>query len=167
LLEPIRRATANDAAAVSIIDKGVNPSPWAISRIQALCGMVVAETAQTGHETKQHILVAEVAGKVCGFIAISCLLQEGEIQNLGVSSARQGEGIGKALVQAALDLLCDCSALRCLLEVRHSNDKARNLYEKCGFSIDGIRKNYYQSGQGREDAILMSLNLQGEPRERT
>jgi ribosomal-protein-alanine N-acetyltransferase len=43
------------------------------------------------------------------------------------------------------------------LEVRQSNKIAQKLYRKLGFSLDGIRKGYYQGERGiREDALLMS-----------
>ena len=42
------------------------------------------------------------------------------------------------------------------LEVRRSNDAARNLYLKYGFEA-GVRKNYYL--KEKEDAILMSISL--------
>ncbi|MCZ6831549.1 MAG: hypothetical protein O7F73_18545, partial [Gammaproteobacteria bacterium] len=50
-------------------------------------------------------------------------------------------------------------AVRCLLEVRCSNGGAIALYRKHGFTEDGVRKNYYPTDGGREDALLMSLNL--------
>jgi len=43
------------------------------------------------------------------------------------------------------------------LEVRRSNDAARNLYLKYGFEVAGVRKNYYL--KEKEDAILMSISL--------
>jgi ribosomal-protein-alanine N-acetyltransferase len=50
-------------------------------------------------------------------------------------------------------------ATHCYLEVRASNGAARGLYEKLGFLVDGVRKNYYTTPAGREDALLMSLPL--------
>jgi ribosomal-protein-alanine N-acetyltransferase len=43
------------------------------------------------------------------------------------------------------------------LEVRVSNLKAINFYEKFGFSKDAIRNNYYTDNS--EDALLMSLSI--------
>ena len=43
------------------------------------------------------------------------------------------------------------------LEVRRSNDAARNMYLKYGFEVTGVRKNYYS--KEKEDAILMSISL--------
>ena len=38
-----------------------------------------------------------------------------------------------------------------MLEVRQSNFKAINLYEKCGFKVIYVRKNYYKD----ENALIM------------
>ena len=43
------------------------------------------------------------------------------------------------------------------LEVRVSNDIAKNLYKKNGFIMEGIRKEYYEDN--KEDAIIMWKNL--------
>ena len=45
------------------------------------------------------------------------------------------------------------------LEVRASNRAALALYEGEGFIEDGVRKDYYPAGSGREDALLMSKEL--------
>ena len=45
------------------------------------------------------------------------------------------------------------------LEVRPSNHVARRLYDSLGFIQVGVRKNYYPAEQGREDAVLMCLDM--------
>jgi ribosomal-protein-alanine N-acetyltransferase len=45
------------------------------------------------------------------------------------------------------------------LEVRASNASAIALYEKRGFAEVGLRRNYYPTAKGSEDAILMALDL--------
>ena len=44
-----------------------------------------------------------------------------------------------------------------LLEVRRSNRIAQDFYRKNGFDQLSVRKNYYQTKNGREDAIIMCL----------
>ena len=48
---------------------------------------------------------------------------------------------------------------RVVLEVRASNAAAIALYRKAGFSNIGLRRDYYQAENGREDAILMGREL--------
>jgi len=45
------------------------------------------------------------------------------------------------------------------LETRASNLAAKNLYEKFGFKRIDIRKNYYKTFDGREDAIIYRKKL--------
>jgi ribosomal-protein-alanine N-acetyltransferase len=103
--------------------------------------------------------VLEHGDRVCGFIIFSSVLDEVCIHNLAVHPARQGEGFGRSLVVAALELAKQQGAGRCLLEVRESSTAARGLYETLSFQLDGIRKNYYPTPTGREDALLMSRQL--------
>jgi ribosomal-protein-alanine N-acetyltransferase len=43
-----------------------------------------------------------------------------------------------------------------LLEVRRSNTVAQKLYHSEGFHELGIRKGYYPTNEGREDAIILA-----------
>jgi ribosomal-protein-alanine N-acetyltransferase len=46
------------------------------------------------------------------------------------------------------------------LEVRFSNARARQIYERYGFKAVGLRRNYYPLAPfKREDAVVMSLPL--------
>ena len=64
----------------------------------------------------------------------------------------RGKGLANKLLLECFEKLWQKP---CLLEVRISNTSARRLYEKLGFTEDGIRKNYYRTEFGREDAVLM------------
>jgi ribosomal-protein-alanine N-acetyltransferase len=45
------------------------------------------------------------------------------------------------------------------LEVRPSNTRAVNLYERLGFEGIALRRDYYPADQGREDALVMRMIL--------
>jgi ribosomal-protein-alanine N-acetyltransferase len=49
---------------------------------------------------------------------------------------------------------------RVFLEVRPSNPNAQALYQSLGFHEIGRRPRYYPAHQGREDAIVMSMEFQ-------
>lgn len=71
----------------------------------------------------------------------------------------QGKGYAKPLME---DLLAQAETLQAeniFLEVRASNTAAIALYHRYGFVEMGLRKNYYPSASGREDAMLMALPL--------
>ena len=147
----IRLAQSDDARLLVEIDGLVNVSPWSQRQCEVAC-----DSAMTAAES---VLVLEHAGRVCGFIIFSRVLDEICIHNLAVHPARQSEGFGRSLVTAALELAKQQDVGRCLLEVRASNSAARGLYEALGFQLDGVRKNYYPTSNGREDALLMSRQL--------
>jgi ribosomal-protein-alanine N-acetyltransferase len=50
-------------------------------------------------------------------------------------------------------------AERIFLEVRPSNPHAIALYDSLGFNEIARRANYYPAAAGREDAIVMALEL--------
>ena len=88
---------------------------------------------------------------------------EAHILNLCIHPDRHRSGFGRRL----LDHLCEVagarSVNRVLLEVRPSNVAAVALYERAKFSVIGTRKGYYPSTNGREDAVVMALDLKPEP----
>jgi ribosomal-protein-alanine N-acetyltransferase len=97
--------------------------------------------------------VAEVDGRLAGSLTLWDVVGEGEIANVAVHPDFWRQGIGRALVQTALDKAAELGFARVMLEVRASNEAAQTLYRSFGFEEDGRRRAYYANG---EDAILMS-----------
>jgi ribosomal-protein-alanine N-acetyltransferase len=147
-----RAAAPGDAPALAALDRMVNPSPWSESQFSDVC----ATQADAGTE---RALVIFADTQALGFVVFSRVLDEACIHNIAVHPSRQGGGMGRLLLGAALQQSLSEGATRCYLEVRASNGAARGLYEKLGFQLDGLRKNYYTTAAGREDALLMSLSL--------
>ena len=81
-----------------------------------------------------------------------------EVMQLTVLPDYRQQGIGGALLQAAIDHVSTEQAEGIFLEVRASNQQAVALYQQRGFIEVGKRKGYYSThNAGREDAILMRL----------
>lgn len=97
--------------------------------------------------------VAEAEGRLAGSLTLWDVVGEGEIANVAVHPDFWRQGIGRALVQTALDKSAELGFPRVMLEVRASNLPAQALYRSFGFEEDGRRRGYYANG---EDAILMS-----------
>lgn len=131
------------------IDAAVSQNPLSLTQCQTACAGGL-----------QSCLLAERSGQVAGFIVYATVIDEVTILALSVRGSCQGAGVGRKLLGAALHLVKDAGAARCLLEVRASNIVAQHLYLSQGFAVDGLRKNYYAGHSGREDAVLMSLCLQ-------
>ena len=99
-------------------------------------------------------LVAESGGKLCGYVCVSCIAGEMEINSVLVFEGSRRQGIGKRLISEAVSI---CSPLDIFLEVRKSNTAARRLYESMGFKTYGVRKGYYSSPP--EDAVLYRCGI--------
>lgn len=98
-------------------------------------------------------------GDLKGFVLISTVLDEAEVLQIAVNPERQGEGIARALLDAAIVYLKAKGVNLLMLEVRESNMAAVSLYRRYGFVKNGLRKGYYPSLQNdgfREDALLFS-----------
>ncbi len=94
-------------------------------------------------------------GDVVGYIGSHNILGEVYITNVAVDETFRRQGVGKALIDYLKEICKSESAEFITLEVRKSNYSAISLYDKCGFSIVGERKNFYENP--KEDAILMTF----------
>jgi ribosomal-protein-alanine N-acetyltransferase len=79
--------------------------------------------------------------------------KKGHIVSVAVLPEHQRKGIGKALVEKALEGMLDYGAGETYLEVRISNEPAIDLYKKLGFNIIRRIVGYYRDG---EDAYVMA-----------
>lgn len=109
--------------------------------------------------TPYECMVLETQNTIIGFAIMKVVVDEAEILNIAIDAAHQGVGHGRFLLTAMLILAKEQRAETAYLEVRVSNAKALNLYEKLGFSRTGTRKGYYRAINGSEDAILMRCIL--------
>ena len=100
-----------------------------------------------------HFLVA-VGDSVMGYIGVHEICGEGSITNVAVLPNFRCNGIGKALVSAAINGAKERNCEFITLEVRKSNFPAISLYSSLEFEQVGLRKNFYSSPN--EDAVLMT-----------
>jgi ribosomal-protein-alanine N-acetyltransferase len=103
--------------------------------------------------------VYESEGEVAGYAVMMSVLDEAHLLNISIAGERQGQGLGRALLNHLVDTARRHGATMMFLEVRPSNKNAIALYESMGFNEFSIRKGYYPAHNGREDAILMGLAL--------
>lgn len=99
-------------------------------------------------------LVVEEKEKILAYCGLLMVLDEGDVTNVAVRRGRQREGIGHFLMESLIRLASERGVDTIHLEVRAGNSTAARLYERMGFTRDGIRKNYYSDPV--EDAILMT-----------
>ena len=102
-------------------------------------------------------LIAREADAVVGYIGSQSVMGESDMMNVAVHPDRRRKGIAEALVLALCDGLKDRGNTTLALEVRASNEPAKELYEKLGFSLAGRRPNYYRNP--KEDALILKKAL--------
>ncbi|MDQ3783589.1 MAG: ribosomal protein S18-alanine N-acetyltransferase [Actinomycetota bacterium] len=132
-----------DLRRVLAIEGAVYPRPWSRS-------LFLSELAQRHTRT---YLVARHEGQVVGYAGMMFTRKEAHVTNIAVAPERHGAGIGARLLLTLVTEAIARSCERISLEVRVSNGVAQNLYEKFGFSVEGVRKGYY--AETNEDAFVM------------
>ena len=98
-------------------------------------------------------LARDERGQVVGFCSVWRVAEELHINNLAVKPEFRRRGVATALLKHALGEGARFGARRATLEVRRSNDPARLLYERFGFTVGGIRRGYYS--KPIEDALVL------------
>lgn len=98
-------------------------------------------------------LVALDGDTVAGYIGSQSVLGEADMMNVAVAPAYRRQGIAEALILELIRRLKAQEVHSLTLEVRASNDPAKALYEKLGFSQVGRRPNYY--AHPREDGLIL------------
>ncbi len=96
---------------------------------------------------------------VIGYGIISVAAGEAHILNICIDPEAQGRGHGRRLLRALILIARNQRAARIFLEVRPSNPRAIALYFDEGFNEIGRRPRYYPANMGREDAIVMAIEL--------
>jgi ribosomal-protein-alanine N-acetyltransferase len=104
-------------------------------------------------------VVQDARGEILGYALMSMAVGEAHILNLCVDPMHHGQGLGRFVLDHLLRIARGGSMTLVLLEVRRSNAAARRLYEGAGFSTFGVRKGYYPAHDGREDALVLGLDL--------
>lgn len=138
----IRKMIKTDIAEVVLIERECFSVPWSE---QAFCDALELDNA--------YYYVACVDDKIVGYCGAYGVLDEGDINQVAVTSAFRKRGIAEQLVSSMIDDLEKAGYIYITLEVRKSNVAAISLYEKLGFANEGIRKNFYE--KPTEDAVIM------------
>jgi GNAT superfamily N-acetyltransferase len=119
----IRRATADDAAAVSRVYVAARDEMTYLPRIEEEHRPVLG----AWFIARGPIWLAEEEGRVAGFSGVS----DGELTHLYVDPAEQNRGVGSGLLDHAKGL----SPKRLELWVFQKNEGARRFYERRGFRL--------------------------------
>ena len=140
-------ATVHDLASVAAIERVAFSDPWSLRSFREALdsGSVYFACARSD------------AGGVLGYVVAWFVADQGEIANIAVAPDQRGHGVGRALLDAALGEAAARGISAVFLEVRDSNQPARELYASRGFEEVGRRRRYYR--RPVEDAIVLRRTL--------
>jgi [ribosomal protein S18]-alanine N-acetyltransferase len=169
----IRPATTADIAAMMALEQlSATAAHWSIAQYKEIFETAVPirapvssasgarrDACRTAGETPalRLALVIEDNSGIQGFAVARVLGQEWELENIVVADRAQRRGLGTRLLGELANLARKQGAQSIFLEVRESNQAARDLYLKCAFVENGHRKSYYRDPI--ETAILYKLDL--------
>lgn len=143
----IRDMGPDDVAAVAQLEAASYAFPWSEG---------IFRDCLRAH---YYCCVAEVDGACIGYAVMSTGAGEAHVLNLCVGEQWRQRGLGAGLLQQLLDYAASVGAREIFLEVRPSNTVALRLYKSQGFAHIGVRRGYYQSVGGREDAVVLRRHL--------
>jgi ribosomal-protein-alanine N-acetyltransferase len=130
-------------SAVLAIDEQVYPQPWSPS--------LWRQEVEFG-ETRRYT-AALIGDKLVGFSGLMLLAGTGHVSTIAVDPPQQRAGVATALMKGLFADAHEADLEALTLEVRVSNNPARELYRRFGFAPSGIRPNYYSDTN--EDALIM------------
>jgi ribosomal-protein-alanine N-acetyltransferase len=130
------------------IERRAYPFPWTEG--------IFRDCLKTGYSAW---CVCDPSGNILAYALMSMAVGEAHILNLCVAPEGQRGGLGRFLLDHLMRVARSANMTLILLEVRRSNTAARRLYEGAGFSTFGVRKGYYPDTEGREDALVLGLDI--------
>lgn len=144
-LRPMREADLDE---IMRIEARAYPFPWTPG--------IFRDCLRAGYP----MWVQEHDGAIVGYGVLSIAADEAHLLNLCTAPEHEGRGLARRMLQALLRIARAGGAQRVFLEVRPSNPRAIELYDRSGFNEIGRRPRYYPAANnGREDAIVMAMEL--------
>jgi len=102
------------------------------------------------------------------YVMVSKSKNSFEIMNIAVAENKQNKGIGKLLVSDAIKRAKKEKARKLLVGTGNSSVSQLAFYQKCGFKIAGIKKDYFiknykkpifENGMQCKDMIMLELAI--------
>ena len=133
-----------------VIENACYEHPWTLGNF--------TDALKSGNQATA--LLESAQGPIMGYYIAMEGIEEAHLLNITVAPSYQKKGCARMLLEALRLWVISQRLSWIWLEVRESNFRAIHIYERFGFTIVGMRKNYYPASNGkRENALLMSLRV--------
>lgn len=143
----VRRLVEKDLDRVFEIERAAYPFPWSRG--------IFSDCLRAGYDCWG----LQAGAELVAYCVQTQAAEESHLLNLCVAPDWQQRGLGSILLDHAVRLARQQGCTSMYLEVRPSNPAGFALYAKNGFEVVGERPDYYRAGEGRENAIVMRLQL--------
>jgi len=158
--------TADDLDAVQAVEAAAYPQPWSRRHFADSLAAGYAAVMLLGEAAPGELVHPPRADGLVllGYLVAMRGVDEVHLLNITVVPEHQRQGWARCLLDALVLWSRGQGAQGLWLEVRQSNQRARRVYERYGFQRVGLRRAYYPGApSGREDALVMSLQLDAAP----
>jgi RimJ/RimL family protein N-acetyltransferase len=162
----IREAVPGDAPALVELARevGSEPEAWLIStRDWRGAGEERRYLRSLRRSQDAAVFVAEVRGAIVGRLSVGRDPHpaSSHVADLGlmVAKGHRRRGVGRSLLQRAVEWAYGAGVSKLELHVFPHNDPALRLYETFGFRQEGYRRGHYRRGDELVDAILMAYDV--------
>jgi ribosomal-protein-alanine N-acetyltransferase len=146
----VRRATPADADGLAAIHAASFDRPWP-----------AADFLRWMANDAASLWLAERAGEIAAFGLATIVIDEAELLTLACAPHLRGQGLGCDVFSALDADAARRGATEWRLDVARGNTSARRLYDRLGFFEIGVRKGYYPTSNGADDALLMARKAGG------
>jgi [ribosomal protein S18]-alanine N-acetyltransferase len=108
-------------------------------------------------KTSENSLSGNSIAEIAGYMTCWLIAGEMHVQRIATRKNLRESGIASKMMEEMIRRCAKEGCTWCTLEVGRSNESARNLYEKYGFTIQGVRPLYYV--ERNEDALIMGADM--------
>jgi ribosomal-protein-alanine N-acetyltransferase len=145
----LRPMVVGDVEEVHALECSVFPHPWSRANFM--------DSLASGYDAW---VLRDPAGGLAGYFLLMYALDEAHLLDVAVAAPLHGRGVGRYLLDRIADRARAERMASILLEVRPTNTRALQVYQRYGYAEIGRRKGYYPAHEGRrEDAIVMRYVL--------
>jgi ribosomal-protein-alanine N-acetyltransferase len=142
----LRLLLLDDLGEIEEIERRSYPTPWSRS-------MFAGELAKPSSICLGAFAADSEDGALAGYLIVSRYVDAWHVMNIAVDPDQRERGVATMLLERLFELTAEDARRGYTLEVRVSNRKAIDLYERLGFTSRGLRRGYYTDN--REDALIM------------